>query len=147
MENFFQIAEQMIDGPGLQVLPRGGQESVEKNVDHDRDGLRSFRMAGVGGKMFEGEIPQLRKDDLPVFEWMVEFEKKDIQGFQDSPIPGNRLLEDSVLGVHGDLIHRRLFQVDAQGVGIEKIRGGNVFPANAIGVRRWGVGGHGRSLG
>ncbi len=46
--------------------------------------------------------------------------------------------------IHGNLVYGRLFQIDAQGVGVEKVLGRVAAPANAVGIQGRGVRGHGK---
>jgi len=94
--------------------------------------------------MLQGESPKLGQDDLPILIRVIDLVEEGVEGFEDPPVPGHGLLEDSVLGVHGNLVYGRLFQVDAEGVGVEKVLGRVAAPANAVGIQGRGVRGHGK---
>jgi hypothetical protein len=94
--------------------------------------------------MLQGEPPKLRKDDLPILVGMIELVEESVKGFEDPPVPGHGLLEDSVLGVYGNLVHGRLFQVDAEGIRIEEVLGRVATPAHPVRVQGGGIRGHGK---
>jgi hypothetical protein len=54
---------------------------------------------------------------------MIELEEERFHRLQDPAVPFHGFPQDFILGIHGNLVYSRLFQVAPEGIGIENFLG------------------------